>query len=63
MATTDANAVPCDPEGNPLPAVQHRPAFQLSPNMVCFIGGIAVALGIMWLCTQITSNSNRRRSD
>lgn len=46
--TPDANAVPVYPMP---PAHGNRPTFHVSREMVCFLGGIGVALGIMYICT------------
>ncbi len=60
MSAQDANAVPVmdDATGQVRPMhTMHmagaRPTFHVSREMVCFIAGIGVTLGIMWLCSQM----------
>lgn len=54
----DANAVPCDGAGRPLHLAQ-RQSFGVSPHMISFLGGVAVALGIMYICSQFGGRKSR----
>lgn len=60
MSAPDANAVPVYTNEPPSPSlVQTRPTFHVSREMVCFLGGIGVALGVMYLLSQM----NKRGRD
>lgn len=52
--TPDANAIPVDNCAYPIN--QHtaqRPTFHVSRDMLVFLGGVGVTLGIMWLVAQL----------
>lgn len=53
MHTTDANAMPCD--APTLSPIATRPTFHVSREMVCFVAGIAVTLGIVYICVGLNS--------
>lgn len=59
MAATDNNPEVVTGDAVPM-HVQHRPTFHVSREMVCFLGGIGVALGVMWLLAQINSSKKGR---
>ncbi len=55
VSSSTSDAVPCDTNGNTLPAVHPRPSFQVSPHMISFVGGVAITLIVMYFCTQFGS--------
>ncbi len=58
MSAPEANAVPivddnCTGQVRPMHQMQARPTFHVSREMVCFVAGIAVTVGILWICTNM----------
>lgn len=63
MATQTINPdlePPATRVATPMHLDRNRPTFHVSHGMVCFIGGIGVALGVMWLMTQMNSGKKSR---
>lgn len=42
-----------------MPPANMRPTFHVSREMVCFGLGIAVALGVMWVCVQMSGKRKK----
>ncbi len=65
MPTPDANAEPVDavPMHNHDHRLNSRPTFHVSREMVCFLGGIAVTLGVLWAVSNLGNGKSKRRDD
>lgn len=46
-----ADCVPVS-DAQPLPVMQTRPTFHVSRELVCFLGGVGVALAIVYLVSR-----------
>lgn len=52
-ATVDSNATNEPPSLPVMAPMTTRPTFHVSREMVCFLGGIAVVLGVLYISAQI----------